>query len=112
MKLRIPGVFAISVFVMLVYSLFSATVQAQFSQQAKLVGTDAIGSPNYSPQQGLTVALSADGNTAIVGGPADNNQIGAAWVFTRWGAAWSQQAKLVGTGVLNPQFGAAQGFSV
>ena len=51
MKLRIPGVFAISVFVMLVYSLFSATVQAQFSQQAKLVGTDAIGSPNYSPQQ-------------------------------------------------------------
>ena len=64
-----------------------------------------------SSLQGYSVALSGDGNTAIVGGPFDNNQIGAAWVFTRSGTVWSQQAKLVGT-VLNPQFGALQGFSV
>jgi hypothetical protein len=31
--------------------------------------------------QGHSVALSADGNTAIVGGPADNGGTGAAWVF-------------------------------
>jgi len=99
MKLRIPGVFAISVFVMLVYSLFSATVQAQFSQQAKLVGTDAIGSPNFSPQQGLSAALSGDGNTAIVGGLSAE----AAWVFTRSGAAWGQQVKLVGTEAIGSQ---------
>jgi hypothetical protein len=46
------------------------------------------------------VALSADGNTAIVGGPSDNSQAGAAWVFSRsGGGVWTQQgAKLVGSG--------------
>src|SRR5262249_9266430 len=39
-----------------------------FEQRPKLVGTGAVGSTN----QGMSVALSADGNTAIVGGPADN----------------------------------------
>ena len=46
------------------------------------------------------MALSADGNTAIVGGPAaDNpNPAGAAWVYTRTGGVWNQQGdKLVGT---------------
>jgi hypothetical protein len=28
------------------------------------------------------VSLSADGNTAIVGGFFDNGEVGAAWVFT------------------------------
>ena len=32
-------------------------------------------------QQGISVALSADGNTAIVGGPLDNSSAGAAWAF-------------------------------
>src|SRR5262245_3436532 len=36
-----------------------------FHEQPKLVGTGAVGSGN----QGMSVALSADGNTAIVGGP-------------------------------------------
>ena len=67
---------------------------AQFIQQdAKLVGT-------YSgtPSQGVSVALSADGTTAIIGGPGDDNDIGAAWVFTQSGGAWTQQTKLVGSG--------------
>ena len=71
-----------------------------WSQQAKLVGTGAIGTAG----QGFSVALSGDGNTAIVGGPFDNNFgniiVGAAWVYTRSGAVWSQQAKLVGTGAV------------
>src|SRR5262249_53874156 len=33
--------------------------------------------------QGTAVAISADGRTAIVGGPADNSGAGAAWVFTQ-----------------------------
>ena len=46
-------------------------------------------------QQGFSVALSADGNTAIVGGLRD------AWVFTRNGGTWTQQgAKLAGTGAV------------
>jgi hypothetical protein len=69
---------------------------AQFTQQGpKLVGSDAVGSAS----QGQSVALSADGNTAIVGGVFDNSQVGAAWVFTRSGGVWTQQgSKLVGTG--------------
>jgi hypothetical protein len=33
--------------------------------------------------QGQSVSLSADRSTAIVGGPVDNNALGAAWVFTQ-----------------------------
>ncbi len=40
--------------------------------------------------QGSSVAISADGNTIIEGGPDDNGNIGAAWVFIR-------QAALPGT---------------
>jgi antibiotic biosynthesis monooxygenase (ABM) superfamily enzyme len=75
--------------------LFSSQMAlAQFVQQGKLVGTGAVGPAG----QGQSVALSADGNTAILGGPGDNSDAGAAWVFTRSGTAWSQQSKLVGTG--------------
>jgi len=70
-----------------------------WSQQAKLVGTGSIGG---EVAQGISVSLSGDGNTALVGGPYDNNFVGAAWVFTRSGGVWSQQAKLVGTGSIGP----------
>jgi hypothetical protein len=78
-------------------------------QGPKLVGTGEVGP--FGAGQGYSVALSADGNTAIVGGPGDDNQTGAAWVFTRSDGVWSQQAKLVGTGALGPR-GAVQGQSV
>ena len=77
-----------------------------WSQQAKLIATDAI----RLPTQGRSVSLSHDGNTAIVGGPDDNFGLGAAWVFTRSGGVWTQQAKLVGTGAIGP--GGGQGTSV
>ncbi len=48
---------------------------------------------------GASVALSADGNTAMVGAPVNNNYLGAAWVFTRVGSTWTQQGeKLTGGG--------------
>jgi hypothetical protein len=40
---------------------------------------------------GFSIALSADGATALVGAPGDNGFAGAAWVFTRVGSAWTQQ---------------------
>jgi hypothetical protein len=78
-----------------------------WSQQgSKLVGTGAVG----DAVQGASVALSADGNTAIVGGYSDSSDAGAIWVFTRSGGVWSQQgSKLVGTGAIE---GAYQGWSV
>jgi hypothetical protein len=71
---------------------------AQFIQQGpKLVCTGAV----IPAQQGESVALSADGNTAIVGGYTDNSNAGAAWVYTRSGGVWTQQgSKLVGTGAV------------
>ncbi|MES2656595.1 MAG: cadherin-like beta sandwich domain-containing protein [Bacteroidota bacterium] len=75
-------------------------------QGAKLVGSGSV----YRAMQGTSVSISADGNTAILGGAADNSNRGAAWIFTRNGNVWSQQGgKLVGTGNIN---GAQQGSSV
>jgi hypothetical protein len=75
-------------------------------QGKKLVGSGAVG----KARQGMSVALSADGNTAIVGGWSDNGRAGAAWVFTRTGGVWTQQGKkLVGTDAMGS---ARQGVSV
>ena len=80
--------------VLLVSSLLVAPAQAQLTQQGpKLVGTGALG----NALQGASVSLSGDGGTAIVGGPSDNGGVGAAWIYTRAGGVWSQQAKLAGT---------------
>ncbi len=93
-----------AVFGMLVLAHVAA---AQLIQQgSKLVGAGAIG----PAAQGYSVAISADGNTAIVGGWTDDDLTGAAWVYTRTGNVWSQQGnKLVGSGAAGP---ASQGFSV
>ena len=69
-------------------------------QAGKLTGGRATVDANF----GDSVALSANGNTALIGGLDNNNSAGAAWVFTRSGSNWAQQAKLTGTG--------AFGFSV
>jgi hypothetical protein len=86
---------------------FVAAASAQFNQQGpKLVSSDAIG----PAVQGGSAAVSADGNTALVGGSGDNNGAGAAWIFTRSGGVWNQQgSKLVGTGAIGT---ASQGSSV
>ena len=58
-------------------------------QGSKLVGSSAINVSGVN--QGRSVTISGDGNTALVGGS------GAVWIFTRSGANWSQQGpKLTG----------------
>jgi hypothetical protein len=71
--------------------------RAQFIQQGnKLAGNDVFPGSAARLDLGTSVALSsADGSTAIAGGPYDGN-FGAAWVFTRSNLTWTQQgAKLV-----------------
>src|SRR6185437_4158016 len=53
--------------------------------------------PNTNGQYGASVALSANGSTALIGGPNDGRDgAGAAAVFTRNGSSWTQQGpKLV-----------------
>jgi hypothetical protein len=61
-------------------------------QGGKLTGEGGYGGSLF----GESVALSADGNTALVGGGGDHFLAGAAWVFTRAGSTWTQQGpKLV-----------------
>jgi hypothetical protein len=86
--------------------VFTRSGSVWTQQGPKLVGTGAVG----NAEQGQSVALSADGSTAIVGGFYDATQTGAAWIFTRSGSVWSQQgAKLVGTGASGTSH---QGYSV
>jgi len=64
-----------------------------WTQQAKLIGDSA------GDEFGAGVALSSDGDTAVVGAEEDDDAgagAGAAHVFVRGGATWSQQQKLFG----------------
>jgi FG-GAP repeat len=68
------------------WALLSACASAaSFVPQAEIPG---YGGTGFGQGDG-DVSLSADGNTALVG---DNN--GGAWVFTRSGSTWSEQASL------------------
>ncbi len=73
--------------------IFTRSGTTWTQQGTKLTANDQSGSGHL----GVSVAISSDGNTVLTGGPNDNSNTGAAWVFTRSGTAWSQQgSKLVG----------------
>lgn len=75
--------------------VFTRTNGVWSQQGTKLIGTGYAA----APRQGASVSLSTDGNTLAVGGPIDNTNNGATWVFTRTAGVWTQQgAKLIGTG--------------
>jgi hypothetical protein len=82
---------------------------SNWTQQAELTASD----PSYDDLFGNAVAVSADGNTVIVGDPGEcgygleNCEHGAAYVFTRTGSTWTQQAELHG----GPGFGGAVALS-
>jgi hypothetical protein len=62
-----------------------------WTRQTTLVDSTADAGSSF----GVSVALSSDGNTALIGGDNDAPSAdGAAWVFTRSGSTWTQQAKL------------------
>ncbi len=77
------------------HARYPVRIDPFFQQGAKLTG----GEETAKGQFGASIALSSDGNTALVGGGGDNSNVGAAWVFVRSGSTWSQQGpKLTGTG--------------
>lgn len=63
-----------------------------WSQQARLLGSDSVVGNNFG------ISVSVSGDTAIVGAPDHNiggkANAGAAYVFTRSGSSWTQQAKI------------------
>jgi hypothetical protein len=75
--------------------VFTRSGGAWTQQGSKLTGSGESGAGDF----GYSVALSGDGNTALIGGYKDNSFVGAAWGFTRSGGAWTQQgSKLTGSG--------------
>jgi len=69
-----------------------------WSQQAKLVSTDLDANDSF----GNSASINSDGTYAVVGCAGEDGgvgsplaQAGAAYVFTRSGSTWTQQAKLV-----------------
>ena len=83
--------------------VFTRSGDVRSQQGSKLVGVGAVG----PARQGSSVALSADGNTAIVCGEYDDSYAGAAWVFTRAGGVWAAQGgKLTGASAVgSAEFG-------
>jgi hypothetical protein len=67
----------------------------QREPEQKLAAADESGGGLF----GYSVALSADGSTALIGGPRDSTHFGAVWVFVRSGSGeWVQQgSKLTGS---------------
>jgi hypothetical protein len=73
---------------------FVKGISGWVQQGAKIICNDAVGSPRL----GTSISISANGNTIISGGPSDNNDTGAVWVFKRTNGIWAQYgSKLVGT---------------
>src|SRR5262249_30252428 len=64
---------------------------SSLSKQTKIVPPDESGGGRV----GSAVALSADGNTAVIGGETDGSDAGAAWVYTRSATTWTKQQKIV-----------------
>jgi hypothetical protein len=75
--------------------MFTRSGSTWTQQGEKLTGSGEIGEGGF----GFSVALSSDGDTALIGGEGDNSSVGAAWMFTRSGSTWTQQGeKLTGSG--------------
>jgi len=66
-----------------------------WTEQARLEGVKGEGPGAYF---GRGVALSGDGNTALIGDPGSKESAGDAWVYTRSGSTWTRRAKLTGSG--------------
>ncbi len=77
--------------------VFTSTA-GSWSQQAKLVASDGVTNDNF----GISVSIA--GGLAIVGANGKNSNRGAAYVFSRTGTTWAQQAELSGAAA-NDNFG-------
>ena len=74
-----------------------------WTQQAKIIPNDGAASDNFG------ISVSVSGDTVIVGSYLDGDNgdnSGSAYIFTRTGSTWSQQAKITpNDGAVSDQFG-------
>ena len=79
--------------------VFTRSGEQWTEQGKKLTGSEESGSGGFGEGDfGYSVALSSEANTALIGGPADTNESGAAWAFIRSGSTWAQQGPKLTTG--------------
>lgn len=83
-----------------------------WTQQIKLLASDKANYDSF----GYSVALSSDGNTALIGAKAESDSgtvfNGATYVFTRTGNVWTQQTKLLASDkAANDAFGTSVALS-
>ena len=73
-----------------------------WSEQVKLLASDGVGTDHF----GADVAL--DGDTLVIGANGDMDDPGSAYVFSRTGDVWTEQAKLLASdGADGDYFGAS-----
>jgi hypothetical protein len=89
--------------------VFTRAMDGTWTEQAKLIANDGGASDGF----GSALALSAQGNIALLGASGQAGCQGAAYIFTRAAdGSWTQQAKLTALdGVAEDQFGDAVALS-
>jgi len=86
--------------------IFTRSGSTWSQQGSKLVGIENTGASN----QGYSTSLSSSGDNLLIGGPGNNSDQGAAWIYSRIDDQWSQHGfKLIGTGYTGAS---SQGYSV
>jgi hypothetical protein len=72
--------------------VFARSGSAWAQQGPKVTAEQEVGEGQF----GYSVALSGDGDTAVIGGPHDGGSVGAAWILARSGTTWTQSKQLAG----------------
>ena len=88
------GAYADNSFIGAVY-FFARSGNTWANQGGKFIATIGVSFPQYF---GSSVALSHDGNTALVAAYGDNGFIGAAYNYNRFGTIWLEQQKFAPIG--------------
>lgn len=70
-------------------SVFVYNYSAGWNLEQKIVPDNNVGDAAF----GTGVSISTDGNTLAIGGPSDNTNVGAFWVYTRSGSTWTKLNK-------------------
>ena len=100
----------ISIFIFLSTLLVSNRIQAVASngQPSPWAENDKLTASDHTSGDKFGWSVSIDGNIAIIGATGGLSDPGAAYIFTRSGAAWSQSAKLTASdGAGGDEFGAS-----
>jgi hypothetical protein len=89
--------------------VFALTDSTWTQQGEKLTGAGATASAEFAN----SVALSDDGETALIGGASNEGGVGAAWAFTHEGSTWTQQGEKLTSGetASSADFGSAVALS-